>query len=440
MNEQILETIRQHGLSLLEKLIEWALSPQFYTQIGAIILALVIGITLAKIIRSKLNFLQTPPKSGRFLPLQKMLFAASGLLRPILIVTFMAIMVQALEATLGESWLVRIAQGIAVINVLFNVINKFITNTLIRNLGLWIGIPFAVLQVFGWLDITVNWMETIAIPIGDAKFSLFTILKGLVAAAVLFWIGRHSNTAGQKAIRQHDTLDIQVKELFVKLFQIALFTGLAILLMQVIGIPLASLAILGGAVGIGVGFGLQQIASNFISGMILLFERSMSIGDHIELDNGRSGTLKAINMRSSIIETYDGKDIMIPNATFITEQFINWTHEDPCQRYEVEFSVSYDTDPHIVPPLIVAAVLKHPAVLTSPEEPDCELRGFGQSGIDFGLEFWVSGIDDGPNKFSSDILFLVWDALRDNNIEIPFPRQDIRILGDAPKLQINKKP
>jgi len=440
MNKDIIENIRQHALELLQKLVEWAMSPQFYAQIGAIIIAIAIGVFLARIIRSRTPFLSQSPTSGKFLSLQKALFAASGLLRPILIVTVMAIMVQALEATLGESWLVLIAQGIAVINVLFKAITKFISNSMIRNLGLWVGIPFAILQVFGWLDVTVNWMEAIAIPIGDDSFSLFTVLKGLVAAAVLFWIGRHSNTAGQKAIRQHDTMDIQVKELFVKLFQIALFTALAILLMQVIGIPLASLAILGGAVGIGVGFGLQQIASNFISGMILLFERSMTIGDHIELDNGRSGTLKAINMRSSIIETYDGKDIMIPNATFITEQFINWTHEDPCQRYEVEFSVSYDTDPHIVPPLIVEAVLKHPAVLTSPEEPDCELRGFGNSGIDFGLEFWVSGIDDGPNKFSSDILFLVWDALRDNNIEIPFPRQDIRILGDAPKLQINKKP
>jgi len=197
--------------------------------------------------------------------------------------------------------------------------------------------------------------------------------------------------------------------------------------------------VLGGAVGVGIGFGLQQIASNFISGMILLFERSMGIGDHIELDNGRSGTLKAINMRSSILETYDGKEIMIPNETFITEQFINWTRDNPLQRYEVEFSVAYDTDPHQVPPLIVAAVLKHPQVLTDPEQPDCELRGFGDSGIEFGVEFWVAGIDDGPNKFSSDILFLVWDALRDNNIEIPFPRQDIRILDSPPKLRIRKK-
>ncbi|VAW01292.1 Potassium efflux system KefA protein / Small-conductance mechanosensitive channel [hydrothermal vent metagenome] len=439
MNSEIVQNMKQQALALLDTLLEWAMSPQFYAQIGAIIIALVVAQFAAKFIRDKVAFLREKPTKGKFLLVQKWLFAASSLLRPVLIVTAMALAVQALDASVGASWLVRIAQGIAVINVLYSAINQFITNPMVRTAAIWIGIPFAILQVFGWLDAAINWMESIAIPLGSAKFSLFTLFKGAIAGAVLFWIGRHSNTAGQKAIRQQDALDVQIKELFVKLFQIALFALLAILLMQVLGIPLGSLAILGGAIGIGVGFGLQQIASNFISGMILLFERSMGIGDYIELDNGRIGTLKAINMRSSVLETYDGKEIMIPNETFITEQFINWTRDDPRQRYEVEFSVSYDTDPHKVPPLIAAAVASHPQVLSDPEEPDCELRGFGDSGIEFGVEFWVSGVDDGPNKFSSDILFLVWDVLRDNNIEIPFPRQDIRILGDAPKLKIGKK-
>ena len=144
-------------------------------------------------------------------------------------------------------------------------------------------------------------------------------------------------------------------------------------------------------------------------------------------------------MRSSTLETFDGKEIMVPNEKFITTQFINWTREDPRQRYEVEFSVSYDTDLHKVPPVIAAAVASHPRVLSEQEEPDCELRGFGDSGVDFGVEFWVDGLDDGPNKFSSDVLFLVWDALKENGIQIPFPQREVRILDNAPKLQVKRK-
>ncbi len=128
----------------------------------------------------------------------------------------------------------------------------------------------------------------------------------------------------------------------------------------------------------------------------------------------------------------------MPNEKFITEQFINWTRDDPRQRYEVEFSVAYDTDLHKVPPVIEEAVKKHPRVLLEPEEPDCELRGFGESGVNFGVEFWVDGLDDGPNKFSSDVLFLVWDALKDNGIVIPFPQREVRVLGSDPLLSIKK--
>lgn len=435
----MIETARAHGLAFLDKIMEWAMSPQFYAQVAGIVLALVIGHYVARELKKRVPFFQAPPTEGRLLPVLKWLYAASGLLRPVMFVAFMAIAAAIADAAVGASWLIRIGQSLAIIFVLYSAINQFITHPLVNAAARWVGIPVAVLWAFGWLPPVVKWMKSTGIPLGDATISLYTVFYGVIAGAFLFWIGRHSNQAGQKAIREQHTLDVQVRELLVKLFQIALFAGLAFVLLKVIGFPLGSLAILGGAVGVGLGFGLQQIVSNFISGMILLFERSMGIGDHIELDNGRSGTLKAINLRSSTIETYDGKEIMVPNQTFITEQFINWTRDDPRQRYEVEFSVAYDTDLHKVPPIIVEAVLKHPQVLTDPEQPDCELRGFGDSGVDFGVEFWCSGIDDGPNKFSSDILFLVWDALKENNIEIPYPRREVYMYEGAPKLSVKKK-
>ncbi|HMT14835.1 MAG TPA: mechanosensitive ion channel, partial [Aestuariivirga sp.] len=201
------------------------------------------------------------------------------------------------------------------------------------------------------------------------------------------------------------------------------------LLLNILGLDLTALAVFGGALGVGLGFGLQQIASNFISGIIILLERSLKVGDYIEMEDGKAGILREINMRSSSLATFDGKDIMVPNEKFITEKFVNWTKTDPQQRYEVPFSVSYDTDLNRVPDLIAAAVAKHPRVLKTPEPPDCELRGFGDSAVNFAVEFWVEGIDDGKNKFSSDVHFLIWNALRDEGIAMPYPHRVVHVVN-----------
>ena len=188
---------------------------------------------------------------------------------------------------------------------------------------------------------------------------------------------------------------------------------------------------MGGAIGVGIGFGLQQIASNFISGIILLLEGQATVGDYVELDGGEQGTIVKMTMRSIILETFDGKWIVVPNEHFITTRVVNYSDQGSANRIEVPFSVSYDTDINRVPEIIEAAVSAYPKALTAPEPPDCELRGFGDSGIDFAVEFWVNGIDDGKNKYASDVLFIIWNALKENGITIPYPHRVIEIKGQG---------
>jgi small-conductance mechanosensitive channel len=166
----------------------------------------------------------------------------------------------------------------------------------------------------------------------------------LIFGALLFWLGRISNSAGKQVIRNQPTLTVATRELVSKLFEFSLFLVIALLLLQVMGIDLTALAVFGGAVGIGLGFGLQQIAANFISGVIILFDRSVTIGDHIELEDGRSGILRELNVRYGVLETFDGKDIMVPNERFISSSYTNWTHKDPKQRYSLDLQVAYSTD------------------------------------------------------------------------------------------------
>ena len=191
----------------------------------------------------------------------------------------------------------------------------------------------------------------------------------------------------------------------------------------------------GGAVGVGLGFGLQKIASNFISGVILLLEGQATVGDYVELDGGEAGTIIKTTARSMILETYDGRWIVVPNEDFITTRVVNYSDQGSANRYEADFSVSYDTEINLVPALVEVAVSKHPEVLDDPFPPDCELRGFGESGINFAVEFWVNGIDDGKTKYTSDVLFIIWNTLQENDIKIPYPHRvvEFKNMPDIPE-------
>ncbi|WP_205410782.1 mechanosensitive ion channel family protein [Salaquimonas pukyongi] len=431
---------QETGNDILNQLIAWFTSPQFYAQVAAILLCVAAAWFLARMLNQRVSwFSTTPEKDVRFYRIRQYVHALSDLLFALLCYVFLGFAVDIVTAAVGVGWLVKLAQGLAVIFLLYTAINRFITHPMLRTAMLYIGIPVATLQVFEYLDETTAFLDSISMEAGNIRISLYFLIKAAIAGGFFFWLGTISNRTGQNAIRSQDALDLPTKELFAKLFQIALFAAIFILLLQVLGLDLTALAVIGGAIGVGIGFGLQQIASNFISGIILLIERTLVVGDYIELEDGRAGILSELNMRSATLETYDGKEIMVPNEKFITSVFINWTRDDPRQRYEVEFTVAYDTDIRKVPGLIVKAVSKHPGVLQEPEKPDCELRGFGDSGIEFALEFWIKGIDDGKNRISADLLTIIWETLMENDIRIPYPQREVRILEDKPKLAIRRK-
>lgn len=163
-------------------------------------------------------------------------------------------------------------------------------------------------------------------------------------------------------------------------------------------------------------------------------DRSVSIGDFVELDDGRSGVVRELSMRSTTLETFDGKDIVVPNDKFITETFINWTHKDKRQRYRVDFSVAYHSDVRRLVEIIKEAVSVHPQVLSGDklpieERPDCEIDSFGDSGINMFVEFWMEGIDDGKNRVGGDLLLIILETIQEHGYEIPFPQREVRILN-----------
>ncbi len=420
---------------------QWAASPEFYTQLAAIAAALVIAWVLARVVRSKLEPLKPaeglPKEPSRRQRLRSRLYQMTTLIFPLLAVVLLAIASQIAASAGHQQWLIRVAEGIALVSVVYTVTTHFISNSFIRAMGRWIGIPVAALAVFGWLDNVTGYLDNISLTAGNIRVSLYVLLRTLVLGAFLFWLGRLSNTAGKDAIRRQQQLDAGTREVFAKLFEIAVFVLIFLLLLQVMGINLTALAVFGGALGVGLGFGLQQIAANFISGIIILLDRSLAIGDHVELEDGRSGTLRELNMRFGVLETYDGKDIVVPNEKFITSSYTNWTHKDPKQRYAIEFQVAYSTDLEALFEDLRALCSRHPQVLSGDScalelRPDAEIAGFGDSGIDILIEFWMEAIDDGVNRVGADLLLDIYRLFKEKGYQFPFPQREVRVLGDAP--------
>ena len=426
-----------HGVirELWQGVIGWLSSPDFYYQLGAIALAILLAFVIAYWLRRAIPLFRTAPATdGRFARLLMTLHTLKTLLFPVLNIFFLETAITIANANHSPGWLLRIAQGLAVVFLFYSIIN-FVRYPGIRTLLKSIGIPIAVLHVFGWLDRVTGYLDTISLSVGDINLSLFTLLRTLIFGGLLFWFGRVSNTAGKQAIRSQKSLNAGTREVFAKLFEIGLYVVIFLLLLQVMGINLTALAVFGGALGVGLGFGLQQIASNFVSGIIILLDRSITIGDFIELEDGRSGILRELNMRFGVIESFDGKDIMIPNEKFITSSYTNWTHKDTKQRYPINFQVAYSTNLDLLFDNIRAICVEHPTVVSGDDvpieyRPDAEIAGFGDSGIDILVEFWMEGVDDGKNRVGADLMHSIWRSIQANGMEIPFPQREVRILQD----------
>lgn len=433
MNIDKLQAQFDHVMALL---LEWVTGPMLYVQAGIIVLAVVLAYTCATLVRRYSTSMMEIPSAGHWLPIRKAVYFIRQLLSPLLVVLALGVAARLGELVVQQSWLIRLAQSLSVIFLIYSIVTRFIKDPFLGMAFKWLLMPVLVLHVFGWLGTVTGYLDSVDIQLGNIRISVFGLLRAAVFGALLFWLGRISSRAGQQVIRRQERIDIGTREILAKLFQVALAALLFILLLQIMGINLTTLAVFGGALGVGLGFGLQAIASNFISGIIILLDRSLKVGDYLQLDDGQFGTIREINMRSTVLETYDGKDIVVPNEQFVTTRFINWTHNNEKQRYSLEFQVAYKTDIPRMLGIIKDVVRSHPQVINEPDTPveelaDAEISSFGDSGINILVEFWMEGIDDGVNRVGADLLLMIWQALRDHDIEIPFPQREVKILNST---------
>ncbi len=426
----MLENLQVLISALLERFERMVSGPATHLQLFMLLFVCLFSWLLARTIRNRFRILRELDESAGTRRL--LLFRLGHMLTPLLVIILLKVVSAVLLADLPV-WLLDTGINIALIFLYIAFVKDFINNSLVSKLMLYIGISLLTLNAFGVLADIAGALDTLAIRLGNIRISMLGIMRVAIFGSFIFWLGRVSSNTGQEIIRNQQALDFRTREVAAKLFEIAIFIAVSILLLQVMGINLTALAVFGGAVGVGLGFGLQSIASNFISGIIILLDRSLGIGDFVELEDGRKGYVTSMNMRSTTLETFDGKDIMVPNEMFISSTFVNWTRKNNKQRYRVDFSVAYDSDIRRLVDLIKVAVARHPQVLSGDdypfeEQPDCEIDSFGDSGVNMFVEFWMEAIDDGKNRVGGDLMLIIFETMRENGFTIPFPQREVRML------------
>ncbi|MBS0336410.1 MAG: mechanosensitive ion channel [Proteobacteria bacterium] len=292
---------------------------------------------------------------------------------------------------------------------------------------IWVAVA---LHLTGLLPEIQDLLEGVKITIGRQKFSLMTALESafwiLATLLLALWAGSLLEGRLMRAEAMHSSMRV----VLARLGKAALLVVSVLIVLPVMGIDLTVLSVFGGALGVGLGLGLQKIASNYVSGFIILLDRSIRLGDWITADN-HYGEVRDITTRYTVVRSLSGVEAIIPNDTLITSTVLNNTYADKQLRITVKVSVAYSTDVAPVLALLAEIASRHPRVLKDPA-PNALVISMGDNGIDLELGFWIEDPEKGRQNVCSDISVAILTEFRARGIEIPFPQREVRMLGGGP--------
>lgn len=284
------------------------------------------------------------------------------------------------------------------------------------------------LHILGLLPVVIEVMDEHALTLGGGRISLYTVVSFVLSIALLSLVALWLTNGIQALLRSSQALDDSVKIVLGKLTRFLLLSLAVVVAMVTAGIDLTALAVFGGALGVGLGLGLQRIVSNFVSGIILAFEESVRPGDVITVGN-TFGVVQALHARHIVVRNRDGLDILIPNETLLTSDITNWSYGDRNVRFRLPVQISYQNDPVQAMALMETAARETTRVLSDPA-PVARLMGFGDNGIDLELRLWVNDPENGVNNVRSDTNVRIWRAFREAGISIPYPQRDVHVIPD----------
>lgn len=323
--------------------------------------------------------------------------------------------------------LLRTATSIISVWIVISFVTLMIASETISKIIRISAWSLAILNVFGLLGPFVNLLGATSFTIGGNTVSILAIITGIAMMIVLLWTAVFVSGIIESKLRSSPTVSPSARVLLSKLSRIVLVVFAFLFAISSMGIDLTALAVFGGAIGVGLGFGLQKVVSNFISGVILLLDKSIKPGDVIEI-SGTYGRINKLAARYTSVISRDGREHLVPNEDIITQPVINWTFSNNKVRRHLPVNVSYNSDLEVAMDLMLKAASDSTRVLKNPE-PRVLVKGFGDNGIDLELRMWIEDSENGVSNIASEVYLDIWHKFNDGGIEFPYPQRDIHIVS-----------
>ncbi|HEX5047462.1 MAG TPA: mechanosensitive ion channel domain-containing protein [Gammaproteobacteria bacterium] len=360
-------------------------------------------------------------------PLAKLLGVLEHLLLPLI---WLALQLLAILVANVASWphhVLEIGASLLSAWIAIRLVSGLVANPLWAKVIAWTFWGIAALNILNLLEPTIAVLNAAGVEIGRVRISVYLIIKAVIAVALLLSIASYLTGLLETRLRASRAFSPSVQVLFTKTLKAVSIVIAAWIGINSLGIDLTAVAVLGGAIGLGAGFGLQRVISNVVGGFVLLLDKSIRPGDVISV-SGTYGWVTALGGRYVSVVTRDGVEHMIPNETLITERVENWTHTNSHTRLKIPVRVHYETDVHQAIDICVRAACSTERVLPQPE-CKCLLVAFGENGLELEVRIWIGDAHNGVQNVKSEVLLKIWEGFREAGIRVPYPQRDVHVAG-----------
>jgi small-conductance mechanosensitive channel len=405
-------------------------SPWFFLQFGLMLAAAGIAYAADAAIRARVDMTSLAMRWP--LPLRhfaRVLVASAS-------TAVFAILVIAARVTMyhstwpSRSYMLMVAAKLALAWLLIRLVTSVIRNAFIVRLVSITAWLIAALSILSQLDFAVDALDSdsVAVVLGGLRLTPLLLIKAGALLILALWLTNIASNFIESQINRSTDLTPSIQVLLVKMIRMGLVVVAIAIALGAVGINLSALAVFTGAAGVGIGLGLQKIVANFISGLILLVDKSVKPGDLVTIGDS-SGRISAMKTRYISVAAGDGREFLIPNEDLVTQKVVNWTYTDKNTLVKVSFGTNYDADPRLVCKLAVDIAAAAPRAIKS-KQPNCILTEFTEAGMKFSLTFWIAD-PDGMDNVKSDVMLALWDAFKREGIRVPYPVREIRVRGGA---------
>src|ERR1700737_3730173 len=403
-------------------------SPWFYLQRGLILAGAGIAFGAGAAIRSRIDM--TSIAMGWPAPLRLFMRVLVGSASTAVFAVEMTLarVVMLTSTWPSRSYLLAVAANLAFAWLIIRLVTSVIRNTFIVRLVSLSAWLVAALSILGQLGPTLEALDSVSIVLGGLRLTPLLLIKLGVLLIMALWLTNIASNFVESRITRSGDLTPSLQVLLIKIIRLGLMVFAIAVVLSAVGINLSALAIFSGAAGVGIGLGLQKIVANFISGIILLVDKSVKPGDLVTIGDS-TGRINEMKTRYISVAAGDGREFLIPNEDLVTQKVVNWTYTDKNTLVKVNFGTNYDADPRLVCKLAIDNATAAPRAIRG-KPPNCILTEFAEAGMKFSLTFWIAD-PDGMDNVKSDVMLALWEAFKREDIRVPYPVREIRVRGGA---------